>query len=120
MSDRNLVNFSREFIVAGPRNSVVNIYNILKDMSITVLNPEQTRHLLHTKEQIVLLCINQGTSESVFGCIKVLSRQWWDLYHNKKKILTRNVLYDTYNARRQKGEILKFFNTKEIETLIPE
>ena len=120
MSDKNLVNFKEEFIVAGPRNSVVNILNIIKNMSGEIVDKMKAEHLLHTKEQIVLLCINSGTQKKLFGTVKVLTRQWWDLWHNRKKKITKNVTYKTYNARRQKKEILDLFNTKDIELLIPE
>lgn len=120
MSDKNLIKFKEEFIVAGPRSSVVNILNIIESMSGYVEDRNKANHLLHSKEQIVLLCINNGTNDRLFGTVKVLTRRWWDLWHNRKKKITRNCIYKTYNARSQKKKILTLMDTKDVPLLIPE
>lgn len=120
MSDKNLIKFKEEFIVAGPRSSVVNILKIIESMSGYVEDRTKANHLLHSKEQIVLLCINNGTNNRLFGTVKVLTRRWWDLWHNRKKKITRNCTYKTYNARSQKKKILTLMDTKDVPLLIPE
>lgn len=116
--DGNLKGFTEEFIGAGPRTSVIGLYNSLVELGAIPNDRHKDSILISSKKPIVLLCVNDGVN-SVFARVSVHEKTWWDFYHNKKKSRYK-VLYKTYNACKQLINISKLLVIKPKELLIPE
>ena len=108
IAEKRLVSFNKECILAGPRQSVVSFLKMLMNLGADVTKATSAKSLLLK---------NEGKSKK-FPQITVLSRSWWDYYHNPKK---HRSSYKTYNIPKQwnkvYNEILKLEN---IPFLIPE
>ena len=117
IAEKRLVSFNKECILAGPRQSVVSFLKMLMNLGADVTKATSAKSLITSKSNIVLLLKNEGKSKK-FPHITVLSRSWWDYYHNPKK---HRSSYKTYNIPKQwnkvYNEILKLEN---IPFLIPE
>lgn len=117
LAEKRLVSFNKECILAGPRQSVVIFFNMLVNLGAYAKKTAQAISLTSSKSNIVLLLTNEGTKKQ-FPQVTVLSRSWWDYYHNPKK---HKSSMKTYNIPKQWNkvctEILKLEN---IPLLIPE
>lgn len=114
--DRNLVNFKTDFIVAGVRTAVKSFYNALVSMGVNEPDAkENVRRMFFTNKPVVLLC-KKG---KYFPEVLVLSRDWWDYYHNKKNNPNTHVIR-TYNLPKQWKTVEKLLITKEVPLLFPE
>lgn len=114
-AEKRLVHFNKECILAGPRTSVIGFLRLLRE-----LGAEETKApgvLLSSKTNVVLLLKNEGTNRK-FPKVMLLSRSWWDYYHNPKKNKSN---LKTYNIARQWDKVCKeILLTEDIPTLIPE
>ena len=93
IAEKRLVSFNKECILAGPRQSVVSFLKMLMNLGADVTKATSAKSLITSKSNIVLLLKNEGKSKK-FPQITVLSRSWWDYYHNPKK---HRSSYKTYN-----------------------
>lgn len=117
-TEYNLISFKEKFIVTGPRNNVINILKILRNYSLQDTSLAAKQLLASHSSKIVLYCSN---SSNGYPEIRVLTRSWWDAWHNPKNTFNgKKSSVKTFNAYSQKSEILNMFNLKEIELLIPE
>ena len=114
----NLKTFSKEFIGAGSRNSVVGLYRKLIELGAIPSSKEKDNSLISSKQKIVILCVNDGI-RSKFARISLHERSWWDYWHNKAHKHCKPA-YITYNVPKQMSTVISNLNIKELETLIPE
>ena len=84
IAEKRLVSFNKECILAGPRPSVIGFLKMLMNLGADVTKATSAKSLITSKSNIVLLLKNEGKSKK-FPQITVLSRSWWDYYHNPKK-----------------------------------
>ena len=94
IAEKRLVSFNKECILAGPRQSVVSFLKMLMNLGADVTKATSAKSLITSKSNIVLLLKNEGKSKK-FPQITVLSRSWWDYYHNPKSIevLTKHTIF---------------------------
>lgn len=117
-ADKRLVAFKKECILVGPVLSVRGFYNFLNQLGATI-DEKNVNKLLHSQERMVLLLRNEGTIKK-FPRVKVLNREWWDFWHNKRKNPSRTVI-KTYNIPKQWKEVCeKVLLVEDKPLLIPE
>lgn len=117
VTDCNLKYFKKEFIVAGPKLSILGFYRELKAIGAEDSNKDLNRIRLY-KPQIVLLCKNEGIKYK-FATVSVHDRAWWDYWHNPKRKSSLK-LYKTYNLPRQFKIVRDLLKIEEKQLLIPE
>lgn len=113
-ADKRLVQFKKECILAGPRTSVIGFLNFLKELGV---EDSKSPTLISSKLNVVLLLKNEGVNRK-FPKVMLLSRSWWDYYHNPKKHKSK---IKTYNIARQWNKVCEdVLLTEDVPTLIPE
>ena len=120
LENKRLKIFKRECVLAGPRSSVLAMYKLLKELGANTSNDKQlqTIALLSNKNaRIVLFLRNEGVNKK-FPDVLVLSRSWWDYYHNRKKTGSRMMTYNV--PLKWKFVIEHVLQLEDIPTLIPE
>lgn len=118
IAEKRLVSFNKECILGGPRQSVVAFFNMLTDLGAYAKKTAQAVSLTSSKSNIVLLLTNEGTKKQ-FPQVTVLSRSWWDYYHNPKK--HNRIIYKTYNIPKQWSKVYnEILKLEDIPFLIPE
>lgn len=118
--DRNLVKYKHDFIVAGVKTSLKSFYDSLIKLGATPCNALADTQRIRENKPFVILCKREFTLTKgvIFNRIQVLSHDWWDYYHNKRK--NPNSHIPTYNLPKQWKEVEKLLITKEVPLLIPE
>lgn len=114
----NLQKFHSEFIVAGPRDSIVGLYRKLEELGAEPEDRASDNLKISSKNNIVILCINDGKNKQ-FARIKLCQRSWWDYWHNPRNKQTKPA-YKTYNFPRQLDKIAKELFLTEIPELVAE
>ena len=120
LENKRLKIFKRECVLAGPRSSVLAMYKLLKELGANTSNDKQlqTIALLSNKNaRIVLFLRNEGVNKK-FPDVLVLSRSWWDYYHNRKKTGSKMMTYNV--PLKWKFVIEHVLQLEDIPTLIPE
>ena len=117
ITDCNLKRFKKEFIVAGPKSSVLGFYRELKAIGAEDSDKDLNRIRLY-KPQIVLLCKNEGIN-SKFASISIHDKAWWDYWHNPKKRGSTK-MFKTYNVPKQFETVRNLLVIEEKQLLIPE
>lgn len=120
--NRNVVKFKNDFIVAGVKTSLKSFYDSITKMGVNPVNRKDDQILLNNRiKSIVILCKNEFALDkhTIICRIQVLSKEWWDFYHNKRKHPSTKVIR-TYNLPKQWKTVENLLITKEIPTLIPE
>lgn len=116
VTDCNLKRFKKEFIVAGPKLSVLGFYRELKAIGAEDSNTESNIEKLRYP-RIVLLCKNEGIN-SKFASVSVHVRSWWDYYHNPRKKSSLGI-FKTYNVPKQFKTVRNLLITEEKPLLFP-
>lgn len=120
LENKRLKIFKRECVLAGPRNSVLAMYKLLKELGANTSNDKQlqTIALLSNKNaRIVLFLRNEGVNKK-FPDVLVLNRSWWDMYHNRRKTGSKMMTYNI--PSKWKFVIEHILQLEDIPTLIPE
>lgn len=115
--DGNLINFKEEFIIAGPRRNVLSAYKELLRLGAEKVDRVSDRMKINSGDKLVILCRNEGRLRT-YGKVQVLTRSWWDYYHNRKKHCRTSI--KTYNAWNQQDKIIENLNIEAVPLLIPE
>lgn len=115
--DGNLINFKEEFIIAGPRRNVLSAYKELLRLGAEKVDRVSDRAKINSGDKLVIFCKNEGRLRT-FGKVQVLTRSWWDYYHNRKKHCQTYI--KTYNAWNQQDKIIENLNIEAVPLLIPE
>lgn len=119
-TDKQLVSFEQECILAGTRTSIIGFFNLLKKLGANIKDADKAEALISSKQRIVILCQNVGL-KTKFAQIAILDRSWWDYYHNPKKKLTNKSVFKTFNVPKQWEHVCNnILNVKDIPLLIPE
>ena len=116
LKDCNVERFKKNFIIAGPKVNVLAIYRALINARVSDQDIQRSKNYSAYKN-IVVLCINNTKNGILnFPEVCILTRGWWDLYHNKKKNHTTEV-YKTYNVPRQQKQVFENIVLTPIEIL---
>ena len=116
LKDCNVERFKKNFIIAGPKVNVLAIYRALINARVSDQDIQRSKNYSAYKN-IVVLCINNTKNGILnFPEVCILTRGWWDLYHNKKKNHTTEV-YKTYNVPRQQKQVFDNIVLTPIEVL---
>lgn len=108
----NIQPFEKEFICAGCRNSIIGLYRKLIDLGANAQAVD--KKVLENEHDVVILCKNSGTSTKKFAEVRLLTRSWWNYYHNAKYKRSKPI-YKTYNLPRQWKIVLEeLIKLKEI------
>ena len=116
LKDCNVERFKKNFIIAGPKVNVLAIYRALINARVSDQDIQRSKNYSAYKN-IVVLCINNTKNGILnFPEVCILTKGWWDLYHNKKKNHTTEV-YKTYNVPRQQKQVFENIVLTPIEVL---
>ena len=112
----NLKMFNGEFIAAGPRQVVISLYRKLLELGASPkTNWEEVKTLIDSNLPVVVLCINDR-----YPVVGLMTRGWWDYWHNRKNRKYTKPTYRTYNVPKQLDTVINKLIIKPIETIIPE
>lgn len=116
LKDCNIEQFKKNFIIAGPKVNVMAIYRALINARVSDRDIQRSKNYSAYKN-IVVLCTNNTKNGILnFPEVCILTRGWWDLYHNKKKNHTTEV-YKTYNVPKQQKQVFDNIILTPIEVL---
>lgn len=116
LKDCNVERFKKNFIIAGPKVSVLAIYKALRNAGVSDQDLQRSKNYSAYRRIVVLFTNNTKNGILNFPEVCILTRGWWDLYHNKKKNHTTEV-YKTYNVPKQQKQVFDNIVLTPIEVL---
>lgn len=112
--NKNLHAIKKEFIVAGPRESIYCLFRHLLYAGAACNNISKSNCLETSKQRCVLFVRNEGISKK-FCVISLHEVTWWEYWY--KPLSYRKPKIKTYNFPKQVKQIINLLILKDIPTL---